>query len=627
MRSDRSPGLPRGSATAGTSCSSARSILLAWNPYTLLDAGFQLSFAAVVAIFVAVPRAKRLPRGLPGAAEARRRCVAVSLACGLATAPILWLQFGRIPLYSVPANALAAPVVAPLLGLSFAAAVADAVLARRRRADRVASTAGSPPTSPGARGSSAACRARRSSLVAGGARRSCWSCRRGGRRVPAGRTADYACRCVADELKPVYLLTGSDRPKIDRAAPPPPRPLRRGRGRAALGAARRSGEDAVAACNAMGLFAAGGRLVLVDEVERWKAADAKAVAEYLAAPAPETVLALVGDELTQGLAAREGAARRRASVLVYEVSKRELPKWVAEQFARHGVEGERRRLPRAGRARRRQPARARERGRQARRLGRRRARSARTRSSCWSPRARSRRRSSLTDAWGRRDVAGGARPRCESILERSTRSGEIHMLVGRLAAHVRRVQACQTPRRRGGPRPRTRPRELKMHPFAAQKAFDAGAELLGRGAARGDRRARGPRPRAEGRQPASGRARAPADARRDHARPRAGASSEPRSRSRRRAARPAPSCGRRCSRGARPCVAARSTSGRACGARRRSRGVAGGDRGLEALRQRLHGRAEADVLVAAGGRGPDALLLLLDVRHSVKRPAVRARRW
>ena len=53
--------------------------------------------------------------------------LAVSLACGVVTAPILWLQFGRIPLYSVPANALAAPVVAPLLGLSFAAAVAAPV--------------------------------------------------------------------------------------------------------------------------------------------------------------------------------------------------------------------------------------------------------------------------------------------------------------------------------------------------------------------------------------------------------------------------------------------------------------------------------------------------------------------
>jgi competence protein ComEC len=101
-------------------------ILLAWSPYNLLDAGFQLSFAAVVAIFVALPWAKELlagysmPRGLP-------EVLAVSLACGVATAPILWLQFGRIPVYSVPANALAAPIVAPLLGLSFAAALAAPV--------------------------------------------------------------------------------------------------------------------------------------------------------------------------------------------------------------------------------------------------------------------------------------------------------------------------------------------------------------------------------------------------------------------------------------------------------------------------------------------------------------------
>ena len=101
-------------------------ILLAWNPYTLFDAGFQLSFAAVVAIFVAVPRAQRFLEGYP-APKALGDAVAISLACGLATAPVLWLQFGRIPLYSVPANALAAPVVAPLLGLSFAAALADPV--------------------------------------------------------------------------------------------------------------------------------------------------------------------------------------------------------------------------------------------------------------------------------------------------------------------------------------------------------------------------------------------------------------------------------------------------------------------------------------------------------------------
>jgi competence protein ComEC len=40
-------------------------VLLAWNPYTLLDAGFQLSFAAVVAIFVLVPRFERILEGYP----------------------------------------------------------------------------------------------------------------------------------------------------------------------------------------------------------------------------------------------------------------------------------------------------------------------------------------------------------------------------------------------------------------------------------------------------------------------------------------------------------------------------------------------------------------------------------
>jgi competence protein ComEC len=42
--------------------------------------------------------------------------------CGAATAPIAWLNFHSIQLLTVPANALAAPVVAPLLGLALGAA-------------------------------------------------------------------------------------------------------------------------------------------------------------------------------------------------------------------------------------------------------------------------------------------------------------------------------------------------------------------------------------------------------------------------------------------------------------------------------------------------------------------------
>lgn len=101
--------------------------LLAWSPYTVLDPGFQLSFAAVLAIFTLAPRIHArldgypVPRGL-------REPVAVSAACGLATAPVSWLQFHQIPLLTVPANAAATPVVAPLLVLALVSAVVAPVV-------------------------------------------------------------------------------------------------------------------------------------------------------------------------------------------------------------------------------------------------------------------------------------------------------------------------------------------------------------------------------------------------------------------------------------------------------------------------------------------------------------------
>jgi competence protein ComEC len=102
-------------------------VLLAWSPLSLLDPGFQLSFAAVAAIFVLVPR---LGRRLEGYPLPRRlaEAVAVSAACGVVTAPILWLHFGAVPVYSVVSNALAEPAVAPLLGLALMAAAVHPVL-------------------------------------------------------------------------------------------------------------------------------------------------------------------------------------------------------------------------------------------------------------------------------------------------------------------------------------------------------------------------------------------------------------------------------------------------------------------------------------------------------------------
>jgi competence protein ComEC len=95
-------------------------VLLASNPYDVLDAGFQLSFVAVCAIFVLVPRIAATLEGYPLPAKLAA-AVAVSTACGVATTPILWLQFHAVPLLTVPANALAEPAVAPLLYLAFAA--------------------------------------------------------------------------------------------------------------------------------------------------------------------------------------------------------------------------------------------------------------------------------------------------------------------------------------------------------------------------------------------------------------------------------------------------------------------------------------------------------------------------
>ncbi|HET6509185.1 MAG TPA: ComEC/Rec2 family competence protein [Baekduia sp.] len=93
---------------------------LALDPRASGDAGWQLSFAAVVGIAVlAVPIRRRLPRRLPAAAA---EAVAVTLAATLATAPLVALHFGRLAPITVPANVLAAPAVAPIMWLGFAAA-------------------------------------------------------------------------------------------------------------------------------------------------------------------------------------------------------------------------------------------------------------------------------------------------------------------------------------------------------------------------------------------------------------------------------------------------------------------------------------------------------------------------
>jgi DNA polymerase-3 subunit delta len=274
-------------------------------------------------------------------------------------------------------------------------------------------------------------------------------------------------------LKPVYLVVGADRPKVARA-------LARLRARFDAGAVERlsaleaSGDDVAAACNALGLFAGGSRLVVVEEVERWKAADVEALGSYLADPAPGTVLALVGTAKPDGPLGR--LVRKRGEVLAYDVAKRALPGWVGEQFERLGARVE--------------PAACRalldlvgddleQLAIEAEKLA------------TWAAgdtvtaadvealvAAREPAVFALTDAWGRRDVAG-VLAAAERLLERSPRPrrDDVPRVAGLLAGHVARVRASQRLAAEGV-RPREAASRLKQHPFAVEKAF-AHAERFG----------------------------------------------------------------------------------------------------------------------------------------------------
>jgi DNA polymerase III subunit delta len=150
------------------------------------------------------------------------------------------------------------------------------------------------------------------------------------------------------ELKPVYLLTGSDRPKIETA-------LARLRGRfpgeaaEIVSAADTPGHAAVALCNSGSLFG-DARLVVVEEVDGrrdsdgrlkggWKAADVNAVAAYLGSPAPDTVLCLVGEEVKKSAPLAKACAKT-GEILDYSVAKTKLHGWVAEQFRQRDVQAE-----------------------------------------------------------------------------------------------------------------------------------------------------------------------------------------------------------------------------------------------------------------------------------------------
>ena len=263
-----------------------------------------------------------------------------------------------------------------------------------------------------------------------------------------------------EPLGPVYLLTGTDKPKISRA-------LERLRARFSDGAVEHlsadgaSGEEVVAACNALGLFE-GGRLVVVERVERWKAADVKQVAAYLANPTPATVLALLADELKPGSALVK-ACTKAGEVRTWNVQKRKLPEWVGEQFRRQGASADREAcealVELVGED---LDELASETAKLATwaggdSIGARDVEALAVPSREVAPWA-------LSDAWGARDVAG-ALIACESELERK----EPFVLAARLASHVGLIRSVRRLAEEGlGSRDIAK--RLDVHEFRARKA-------------------------------------------------------------------------------------------------------------------------------------------------------------
>jgi competence protein ComEC len=102
----------------------AAAVTLALNPLTAGEPGWQLSFAAVVALLALGPSLRAvLGRRLPAAVA---DAAAITIAATLGTAPLMALHFEQVSIVSLPANLVAAPAVAPIMWLGMlAAAVAQ----------------------------------------------------------------------------------------------------------------------------------------------------------------------------------------------------------------------------------------------------------------------------------------------------------------------------------------------------------------------------------------------------------------------------------------------------------------------------------------------------------------------
>ena len=435
--------------------------------------------------------------------------------------------------------------------------------------------------------------------------------RRVGRPAPDRSDRSGSVGAMADAPdKPVYLITGSDRPKIETA-------LTRLRGHfeaeaiESVSALDTSGEAAVALCNAGSLFG-DARLIVVADVDGakqadgrrkggWKAADVEAVVGVPREPRARRPCSRSSAEELKASSALWKACAKAGTVLAFDVAKKELHEWVAEQFRA---------------ARRRAPSPT---------------PSPRSSSSSATTCARSKVEVDKIATWagdepiGEREVEAlvapnadvpdlrahrgvvgarlGARARRERddlrAGARSRVATSLRASPARSASHLGRLRALKRLAAEGV-KPKEAAERLKLHPFRAQKLYGQAEGFSDEELDDAVRAARRARRRAEGPEQARARPRGAADARRAHAAARRRVRASGR---RARTALPATSRAARDFLRAAVFAMERATRRRAIDRPhelavlgRDALGVAVGDRRLEALRQRLDRRAVAEVL-------------------------------
>lgn len=142
-------------------------------------------------------------------------------------------------------------------------------------------------------------------------------------------------------LKPAYLITGNDRPKVRRAvARLRQRVIDEAGGNdlnvTVFDADSTSVADVLEAASMPG-FTLGTRLLLVTNAHKWQAKSRQALAAYLKDPMPDTCLAVEGESFTEADALRKAIAAS-GEILSWDLPKKyEMAGWVRERAKAHGL--------------------------------------------------------------------------------------------------------------------------------------------------------------------------------------------------------------------------------------------------------------------------------------------------